>query len=146
MLLIPNTTYVIDVAFIVTGNNNNVVTWRNNLQQTLIPIVNSFYQSSGVNVRFNIVAVEPFSKYKNQLLCPTELEELSIEDGLSLISELVPAMKREFNADLVYGIYNYGGTDCKEGFVGGVTYKRPSIFPITFVDRWYSFGSINTCL
>ena len=117
----PGTKYYIDIAFIIsqeTLEQSSLSYWRRVLD-IYIPKVNEIYQNSGVNVEFRVKpeAVKPFSGYKRYLACSENVPSL---DGLSggvnehdILQELVPRIRKENNADIVYGIVNYAPTDGK---------------------------------
>ena len=138
----PNITYRIDVAFIVSQDalaSQSLSTWRKELREYYIPKVNQIYQNSGVNVEFRVAAVERFSDYRRHLTCSENvpsLDGLSGGDGLSILRELTPRIRRESRADLVHGILMYGADG-----PGGIANIRPKDLP-TFWSSWFaSVGS-----
>ena len=104
----PNRTYVIDVAFVL-AQRDNIDVFKAVLADYYFPNVNSIFQDSGANVKFRLTAVIPFSDYKQHLLCPVdELDGLGGNEGIDVIRELGPRIRREHDVDLVYGLHRYG--------------------------------------
>ena len=104
----PNTTYYIDVAFILSEDIVYLDRFKQRLERIYIPRVNRIFQNSGVNVEFRVTSVERFSKYKRYLPCSERLLSL---DGLSgtevvdILREVAPVIKKEHEADLVYAFH-----------------------------------------
>ena len=138
----PNNTYRIDVAFIVSQDAlaaQSLNTWRKELEHYYIPKVNEMYQNSGVNVEFRVAAVESFSDYRRHLACSENvpsLDGLSGYDGLSILKELTPRLRRESRADLVHGILMYGADG-----PNGVASKRLKNSHIATAARFQTVGS-----
>lgn len=138
----PNTTYQIDVAFIMSDESLvglSLSDWKTTFNTVVIPNVNTIYQNSGVNVEFRIVVV-PFSSYSQHLFCSVgSLDELSGVDKLAVLSELVPRIQRIYGVDLVYGI-------TEDNNNSGIATIRPKSYPSWFSSRWNSVGHINSLL
>ena len=109
----PNTTYYIDIAFVVSEDmlrEGTLHRWDSYLKQRYFPRVNQIFQNSGVNVEFRVKAVRPFSEYKGHLACSANvpsIDFLSIDSQLSLLTELVPKIRADHEVDLVYGILRF---------------------------------------
>ena len=137
----PNTTYQIDVAFIVSNGAASSGVTESFIKDDVIPQVNDIYQDSGVNVRFNAVAVESFSNLRQYLVCSTDLDGVSASDGIALTMELTPKMQKDFNADLVYGFYSTNVSG-----ICGAALLRPggnTSFPLHIVSRLISYGIVD---
>ena len=142
----PNITYQIDVAFIVSSSATSNGVTDSFLRDYAIPQINDIYKDSGVNVGFNVVAIEPFSNLKLDLACPTDLDSSSPEVGMSIVYELTPKMQKDYNADLVHILYSNNTSG-----LCGAAWLRPgddesAAFPLFFLARWVSHGlSDITC-
>ena len=129
----PNTTYVIDVGFVISDNTNKTISfWRDHLDQTLL-IVNDLYQRSGVNVEFRSKAVEPFEKFRDDMMCPSDFHSLTEFHMISVLNELVPRFQKDYGVDLLYGV-----VDMKYGGLAKPLNKH-TIFP----ERWAALGVLN---
>lgn len=141
----PNITHNIDIAFIISENHLNyrdLETWKQFLNEKILPKVNKIYQNSGANVQFNVKAVRPFSEYKNHLNCPIDLDGLYADQGLTVLSELVPRIRYDTGVDLIYGLHDYAQSDDDAPIVAlASTRKRNDSTHIS--SRWYSYGSLD---
>ena len=145
----PDTTYVIDVTFIVSEDSltlDDRDTWESRLEGYILN-VNKIYQRSGVNVEFRVVEVK--AGLVDYITCPTppcdvpSLDRLTARGTLSLLSELVTRIQNDDEVDLVYGIARYGGTDVTTYGIASTRLKNASK---NFAARFASIGSINNYL
>ena len=141
----PNTTYVIDAAFIVADPlvSNAVGDWRSRFND-IIAKVNRVFQKSGVNVEVRVSVISPFSEYRQHLLCDVPaLENLfykdhpDLEQGeQALLWELLPIVRQTHAADVIFALVP------PRGFDGGASMLRPGHPNRVFPARWYSRGYI----
>ncbi len=119
----PHQTHTIDIAFLIsqdTIDDTGLQEMQTFIEDDVVPLTNAIFENSGVNAEFRVVAVKPYTEYKHHLACPLNtLDGLSSVDGLEVITELLPHVREDHGADLVYGIFDF-----KEFNVCGEAYIR----------------------
>ncbi len=139
----PNTTYVIDVAFILS-RSYRIGTWRSRLIEEIIPAVNDIYQNSGVNVRFRVAAVKPSADCTHYSPCQmqiADIDDLPPEATVEAVQRMTKGMQRDYGADLVYGLSHYSGGGGGGG-VCGVAYTRVNGLTKDMAKE-YAAGSVD---
>ena len=146
----PNTKYVIDAAFIVADPivSNAVGDWRSRFND-IIANVNRVFQKSGVNVEVRVSVINPFSEYRQHLLCDVPaLDNLFFKDDSfntrsygegeqALLSELLPIVRKTHPADVIFAfIPSRGGG-------GGAAMLNPNGPTHAYSARWSSRGVIG---
>ena len=137
----PNITYQIDIAFIVSAGALASGLTDSFIRTKVVPHMNGIFEDSGVNVRFNVVAINAYSSLKQHLVCSRSLDGKLPGEGLEIMKELAPKMQKDYNADLVYGLFNVGET----GTCGMAELRRggDQDRPIHRLARWFSVGIVD---
>ncbi len=137
----PNKTYTIDIAFLLSQaliDDMGLQNAQEFIKLDIIPVTNAIFQKSEVNAKFRVVAIRPYADYKQYLKCQIDSpDELDSSDGLALIRELTPFLRREFGADLVYGIFNFADSLC------GKAYIRINELNKKRAAQWTASGVLN---
>ena len=103
----PNTTYVIDIGFVMS-ERYSTPGWDDFVRDDVLPHMNDIYQRSGVNVEFRAAAVVPFQNYRHYVPCQIDTLDLKNDDAVSHAEfNLLPTIRQNYGADLVYTIQNY---------------------------------------
>ena len=131
----PNTTYVIDIGFVMS-ERYSTPGWDDFVVNDVLPHVNDIYQRSGVNVEFRAVAIVPFQDYRHYVRCQIDALDLKNFNTVSAVySYLLPVVRKNHGADLVYTIQNY---DSSLGICGlasarldGTTFEYARIYAAT---------------
>ena len=136
----PDTTYVIDIGFVLSENHSSD-DWKDFITDEIIPSVNDIYQRSGVNVEFRPVAMVYYQDYKHYMhLCQLDrLDSNSRAATGSVRFNLVPIMRRDYGADLIYSIQNYA----KRTNICGSAGVRLEGFTFEFLQRYVSTGEAD---
>ena len=141
----PNKVYDIDIAFIVSKNTISKGLTPEFFREFISPSLNGIFQNSGVNVKFNVVAVEPYHKYKKYLSCSIDsIDGLDIDLAGFFLQELTPKFQAEFGADLLYMIHDYSPDNY--GACGKAFSIRDNSFShslVQFASRWVSSASLD---
>ncbi len=136
----PDTTYVIDIGFVLSENHSSD-DWKDFIADEIIPSVNDIYQRSGVNVEFRPVAMVYYQDYKHYMhLCQLDrLDSNSRAATGSVRFNLVPIMRRDYGADLIYSIQNYA----KRTNICGSAPVRRIGGTLEWLKRYVSTGEVD---
>ena len=138
----PNTTYVIDIGFVLSSSYPHDDGWSEFIKDEVIPNVNDIYQRSGVNVEFRAVAVVPFQRYKHYLYC--QLDTIDSSDDWDAMwfaeQDLIPVMRKHYGSDLLYIIRKY---PAELGYCG-LAPVRTSNHPVEDAKQYVATGSVDT--
>ena len=123
--------HVIDIAFVYDGSITNKSILMEKIKIS-ISKTNIFFRQAKVNARLRVVAVKPDHQYG------ISLQGKNLSDALPVVQSILPRMRDEFGADLLYGL-----TGRMREFTCGLAYLRSKDISATSASR-YAVGVIRT--
>ena len=103
----PNTTYVIDIGFVMS-ERYSTPGWDDFITNHVLTHVNDIYQRSGVNVEFRAKSVVPFQDYRHYIRCQIDALDLNNRYAISRVNfDLISIIRKNHGVDLIYTIQNF---------------------------------------